>query len=76
VVNEREILGLIGPNGAGKSTVFNLINGVFAPSTTAASSFWPIAINPSPNFEILIAKRLMGRCSASHKAASLAQIRK
>jgi branched-chain amino acid transport system ATP-binding protein len=28
-----EILGLIGPNGAGKSTLFNLINGVFAPST-------------------------------------------
>jgi len=31
-VVEGEILGLIGPNGAGKSTVFNLINGVFAPS--------------------------------------------
>jgi len=31
-VGEGEILGLIGPNGAGKSTVFNLINGVFAPS--------------------------------------------
>ena len=31
-VAEGEILGLIGPNGAGKSTVFNLINGVFAPS--------------------------------------------
>ena len=31
-VTEGEILGLIGPNGAGKSTVFNLINGVFAPS--------------------------------------------
>jgi branched-chain amino acid transport system ATP-binding protein len=32
-VHEGEILGLIGPNGAGKSTLFNLINGVFAPST-------------------------------------------
>jgi branched-chain amino acid transport system ATP-binding protein len=32
-INEGEILGLIGPNGAGKSTLFNLINGVFAPSS-------------------------------------------
>jgi len=30
---EGEILGLIGPNGAGKSTVFNLITGVFPPSS-------------------------------------------
>jgi ABC-type branched-subunit amino acid transport system ATPase component len=28
-----EILALIGPNGAGKSTTFNLIAGVFAPTT-------------------------------------------
>jgi branched-chain amino acid transport system ATP-binding protein len=32
-MHEGEILGLIGPNGAGKSTLFNLINGVFAPSS-------------------------------------------
>jgi branched-chain amino acid transport system ATP-binding protein len=32
-MREGEILGLIGPNGAGKSTLFNLINGVFAPSS-------------------------------------------
>jgi branched-chain amino acid transport system ATP-binding protein len=32
-MRKGEILGLIGPNGAGKSTLFNLINGVFAPST-------------------------------------------
>lgn len=31
-VGEGEILGLIGPNGAGKSTIFNLVNGVLAPS--------------------------------------------
>ena len=31
-IGEGDILGLIGPNGAGKSTVFNLINGVLAPS--------------------------------------------
>jgi len=32
-IQPGEILGLIGPNGAGKSTLFNLINGVFAPSS-------------------------------------------
>jgi len=32
-VREGEILGLIGPNGAGKSTLFNLINGVFMPTS-------------------------------------------
>jgi branched-chain amino acid transport system ATP-binding protein len=28
-----EILGLIGPNGAGKTTLFNVINGVFPPTS-------------------------------------------
>ena len=32
-LNEGEILGLIGPNGAGKSTFFNLVTGVFFPSS-------------------------------------------
>ena len=32
-VRVGEILRLIGPNGAGKTTLFNLINGVFAPSS-------------------------------------------
>jgi len=32
-VHPGEIVGLIGPNGAGKTTLFNLINGVFAPSS-------------------------------------------
>ncbi len=30
---EREILGIIGPNGAGKTTVFNLISGIYPPSS-------------------------------------------
>jgi branched-chain amino acid transport system ATP-binding protein len=30
---EGQILGLIGPNGAGKTTLFNVINGVYPPST-------------------------------------------
>ncbi len=28
-----EIVGLIGPNGAGKTTLFNVVNGVYKPST-------------------------------------------
>lgn len=32
-INEGEILGLIGPNGAGKSTFFNLVTGVFFPTS-------------------------------------------
>ncbi|MGE5840795.1 MAG: ABC transporter permease subunit, partial [Deltaproteobacteria bacterium] len=32
-VAEREILSIIGPNGAGKTTLFNLISGIYPPST-------------------------------------------
>ena len=32
-VREGEIVGLIGPNGAGKSTLFNLVTGVFQPTS-------------------------------------------
>jgi branched-chain amino acid transport system ATP-binding protein len=32
-IREGEILGLIGPNGAGKTTLFNIVNGVYKPST-------------------------------------------
>jgi branched-chain amino acid transport system ATP-binding protein len=32
-VGPREMIGLIGPNGAGKTTVFNLITGVYAPTS-------------------------------------------
>jgi branched-chain amino acid transport system ATP-binding protein len=32
-VSEGEILGIIGPNGAGKTTLFNVIAGVFRPSS-------------------------------------------
>lgn len=34
-IGERELIGLIGPNGAGKTTVFNLLTGVYAPTTGA-----------------------------------------
>ena len=32
-VGAREIVGLIGPNGAGKTTVFNLITGIYKPTS-------------------------------------------
>ncbi len=32
-VDQGELVGLIGPNGAGKTTVFNLITGVYHPSS-------------------------------------------
>ena len=30
---EGELVGLIGPNGAGKTTVFNMLTGVYAPTS-------------------------------------------
>ena len=32
-VKEGQIFGLIGPNGAGKTTIFNIINGVYQPTS-------------------------------------------
>ncbi|MGE5542872.1 MAG: ABC transporter ATP-binding protein, partial [Bacillota bacterium] len=32
-LREGELVGLIGPNGAGKTTVFNLITGMYAPTS-------------------------------------------
>ncbi len=32
-VRPGEIYGLIGPNGAGKTTIFNLLTGVYRPTS-------------------------------------------
>lgn len=32
-INEKQLYGLVGPNGAGKTTVFNMITGVYKPTT-------------------------------------------
>ncbi len=32
-IGDRDLIGLIGPNGAGKTTVFNIITGVYKPTT-------------------------------------------
>lgn len=34
-VDRRELVGLIGPNGAGKTTAFNVVTGMYAPSSGA-----------------------------------------
>lgn len=34
-INEGELIGLIGPNGAGKTTAFNLMTGVYEPTSGA-----------------------------------------
>ena len=32
-IEKNELYGLIGPNGAGKTTVFNMLTGVYKPTT-------------------------------------------
>lgn len=34
-INKHQLYGLIGPNGAGKTTVFNMLTGVYKPTTGA-----------------------------------------
>ena len=38
-INEHEIVALIGPNGAGKTTAFNMITGVYTPTSGGHSLF-------------------------------------
>ncbi len=45
-IGTQELVGLIGPNGAGKTTVFNLITGVYQPTSGA------ISFNGQPTAEL------------------------
>jgi branched-chain amino acid transport system ATP-binding protein len=49
---QGEILGLIGPNGAGKTTLFNVINGVYKP-TSGEVIFDGQKINGLPPYEVV-----------------------
>jgi len=53
-VEEGTILALIGPNGAGKSTLFNLITGIYRP-TSGSISFKGNAVSGTPTFKIAAA---------------------
>jgi branched-chain amino acid transport system ATP-binding protein len=50
-VKKGEILALIGPNGAGKTTVFNVVTGVYKP-TSGAITFAGTKITKQKRFEI------------------------
>jgi ABC-type branched-subunit amino acid transport system ATPase component len=46
-VRQGEILSLIGPNGAGKTTVFNLISGIYPPSSGRIIFQGRVSVAPS-----------------------------
>ena len=50
-VKRGEILALIGPNGAGKTTVFNVVTGVYKP-TSGTITFAGIKIDKQKRFQI------------------------
>jgi len=50
-INPGELIGLIGPNGAGKTTVFNMLTGVYTP-TTGEIFFNDVLINGMAPFKV------------------------
>jgi branched-chain amino acid transport system ATP-binding protein len=48
-LKEKSIHGLIGPNGAGKTTVFNMLTGVYAPTSGTIEAFGAKVVGKRPN---------------------------
>src|SRR5450432_1745158 len=48
-INSGEIVSIIGPNGAGKTTVFNLITGIYRPTTGDIRFAGKSQVNLSPD---------------------------
>lgn len=48
-IDQGEIVGLIGPNGAGKTTVFNLLTGVYQPTSGDIQFKGKSIVNLKPN---------------------------
>ncbi len=51
-IKENELVGLIGPNGAGKTTVFNIITGVYSP-TSGEYHFNGELVTKTPTFKLV-----------------------
>lgn len=50
-VDENKIFGIIGPNGAGKTTLFNIITGIYVP-TSGEVRFKGQLLNPLPAYQV------------------------
>lgn len=48
-LQQGELVGLIGPNGAGKTTVFNMLTGVYQPSSGSVSLNGVSLLNKAPH---------------------------
>lgn len=51
-IKENELVGLIGPNGAGKTTVFNILTGVYSP-TSGKYQFNGENIKKTPTYNLV-----------------------
>jgi len=68
-IRKGSITGLIGPNGAGKTTLFNLVAGMFAPSTGSVILDGEDITGMKPHQ--LFAKGLLRTFQIAHEFSSL-----